>query len=178
MSAVRSLPVLTNEDAKTCGACGGKCCKGMPGILAPEDVGAPDRDVMRARLVEMLSSGRYAIDWWEGDPRRKAERGDDDYLGSVDYVRPAVKGYEGQLEHPSWGGECTFLRPDGCSMSFAERPHNCRELVPSAEWARNGCKLTGDLDKRAYVLMWLPYADLLTDIRDDVRRSTQDKEKA
>jgi Fe-S-cluster containining protein len=175
MSAVRSLPVLTNESAAICGPCGGKCCKGMPGIFSPEDLGAPNRAAMRERITGMLRTGSYAIDWWDGDPRPGKDYDDADYLSSVEFVRPAVKGHEGVLRHPSWGGACTFLGPTGCAHTFENRPSNCRELVPNPKGPKGSCKMPEGLDKQAYVLMWLPYADLLDEIQDDLR-STHEKE--
>lgn len=163
----RHLPVVrdSNEDAKTCTTCGGNCCKAVPGILAPEDVGAPELSVMRERLTSLFATGRYAIDWWEGDPRPTPREG---YLGCVEYVRPAVKGEEGELRDPSWGGPCTFLGPSGCELTFDDRPHNCRALVPR-RGPQEGCELPVGARKVDYVLAWLPYRDLLAEFGEVLR---------
>lgn len=97
--------------SEICGPCGGTCCKQHPGFAAPDDFADIDD------LVACLSSGRWAVDWWE--PQSQGL-----YL-----VRPAVKGHEGQLFHGTWGGECTFLTPGGCELR-RRRPLQCRTLRP------------------------------------------------
>lgn len=160
-----ALPVVPNaEAAAVCRECGGGCCKSMPGIAAPEDFGAPDLDVMRERISAALATGRWAIDWWEGDPT-------DGDLDCVEYIRPAVMMHEGRLRHPSWGGRCTFLGPSGCTLQHDDRPHNCRALVPNPEFKTESCVMPPGLQKQDYAIAWMPYADLLGDMQ--VHRTTQ-----
>lgn len=135
-----------------CAKCGGRCCQRAPGECRPQDFASA------TELAEKLASGRYGIDWWEGDPRTSdAEReqipwpetGD----GKAYFVRPAVTGREGRLFDASWGGKCTFLKSDGCALAPRNRPHGCRTLIPEA----NGeCTYAhGDLEKRLACLEWL-----------------------
>lgn len=147
-----SLPVLNNESVTLCGPCGGACCKSMPGSAMPEDFGAPNRDVMRERISAALASGRWAIDWYEGDPTD----GDAD---SADYMRPATKGKEGRKRDGSWGGACTFHGPMGCALAFEARPWECRMLEPSAG---KTCALS--TGKSHVAIAWMPYADILGDM--------------
>lgn len=74
MSAAFQLPVLNFQAPEICAACGGACCRRAPGIAHPEDFGAPDRADLRRRVEAALASGRWAVDWWEGDPRPAPHR--------------------------------------------------------------------------------------------------------
>lgn len=146
------------QNADVCSACGGACCKAMPGGTHPADWGAPDVDTMRARLAAALDSGRYAIDWWEGDPRG-LEYGEPDHVDQGFYVRPATKGNEGRVYDASWGGECTFLTPTGCSMEHAARPLECRTLEP-----KYPMRCEQHHGKHATAIAWLEYHDMLKEI--------------
>lgn len=171
--ARKALPILEKPfvDATICGPCGGECCRYYPGIASPEDFGAPDVDVMRSRLNEALTSGRWAVDWWEGDPRPYDERGDDgadDYRSSSEFIRPAMKGHEGQLSHAGWSGPCTFFTEGkGCALEHDARPRNCRGLIPmvGASCAEK------DVSKVDYVRAWEPYLDLIASVLSEVRRA-------
>jgi hypothetical protein len=134
-----------------CKACGGRCCQGMPGIAFPEDFGLPATEALKAAFA----SGQWAIDWWEGDPRP-----DQHQYCQVYFVRPAVKGKEGQLRDPSWGGACTFLTISGCSLEPEKRPRQCRELEPDMTFK---CDSHG-YGKREAALAWVPYYDILDSI--------------
>lgn len=90
---------------KICSECGGSCCKSMPGSCYPEDFGV---QMGFSQLDKALLSGKYAIDWWDGDARD-----DKDELCRTYYVRPATKGMKGVLYDPSCGGVCVFLARNG-----------------------------------------------------------------
>lgn len=152
----------TNEKPSICRMCGGKCCKGMPGLTLPVDWGAPDRLVMATKLVDALATGRYAIDWWEGDPA-------DGPLEQCYYVRPAVVGHENQLRHASWGGQCTFLGPRGCSMEFHDRPSECRALKPSP--GDHHCKFEPEYKGKQWAVeQWIEYQPMLETIIDQMEK--------
>ena len=119
------------EKKELCAACGGKCCKGMPGSAFPSDFG----ELLLDALVEKFQSGLWVIDWWEGDPRGKGYRMAQSY-----FVRPAIKGANA-LFHPSWGGECIFLSEDGCTLPSDERPLGCKRLEPGGH---SPCMYHGD----------------------------------
>lgn len=102
------LNVLSSENVLQCRACRGQCCKTLPGATFPSDWG---NDPVAA-VLEGLKSGRYTLDWWEGDVLGGP-------LYRSLYVRPAVKGKEGRIEDPAWGHKpCTFLTSTGCSLPF------------------------------------------------------------
>lgn len=135
------LPILIN--AAVCSACGGECCKRMPGLASPVDF--PDLAVLEAGL----RSGRWTFDQWDGDP---ADCGDD-ALPRVLLPRPAIVGQEAKPHHAPWrGGPCTFHSEAGCEMKHEARPIQCRELVPSMT---RDCR--GGPDKIDLALLWRPF---------------------
>lgn len=136
-----------------CGPCGGACCKQMPGAAMPEDFGAPDRRRMEQMLTDRLASGRWAIDWWEGDPRPGKNDLDRGY-----FVRPATAARRGRIFDPSWGGACTFHGPSGCEI-FADRPSGCRGLRPASDYP-GGCTVMHS-DKVDAAIAWIPYHRIL-----------------
>ena len=109
------------QPTEACALCKGACCKQYPGGADPEDFGKP----LVENLITALESGRWCVDWWEGD----VNEGERD-LSRTLYVRPASKAHEGELEHGLWHGECTFLTETGCSLEFDQRPRGCRMLEP------------------------------------------------
>lgn len=144
------LPIV---DAARCSACGGECCKRMPGSATPADF--PDLD----KLETLVRSGYWTLDCWDGDPAFDEESEGVEWLDRVLYPRPAIKGYGGQAHHAAWGGACVFLSSAGCAMSYEDRPEQCRELVPGPQEA--GCSLDERLSKQAVALMWRPQAAAL-----------------
>ena len=139
------------ENQELCAKCGGKCCKIAPGAAFPKDFGLPG-DPTKLKLA--FESGKWAIDWWEGDARKGKNE-----LGETYFVRPAIKGKEGNLRDPAWGGECTFLTEVGCSLPVDERPLNCKMTEPQPEGV--GCTLHKNKDKRAAAVAWIPFTKLL-----------------
>lgn len=160
-------PVYVN--AKTCAECGGKCCQSMPGSTSPEDWGAPNRVEMTERLTEALASERYAIDWWEGDPRPKSERSGES-LSQADYIRPASVNGRG-MRDPAWGSlfgggnACVFwVKESGCSLFHDARPVECRKLEPksSPDGECDGHEAPGFKHvKHENAVAWIPYHDVI-----------------
>jgi Fe-S-cluster containining protein len=145
-----TLPQKVNfENKELCSKCGGKCCKGMPGICQPEDFGQP----LTEKIAEALVTQKYAIDWWYGDPRDGKDELDRTY-----YIRPATKNSQKMFD-PSWGGECIFLTGAGCTLSHDDRPHSCRMLEPKKDEA---CEYHG-VGKRKEVVQWIPYQKNILD---------------
>lgn len=98
-----SLPVLREEfvTPDLCGPCGGHCCQGYPGAAFPSDFGQNLKEI-ESNLLDALISGRWALDFWEG------YFGENPPVWEAKYVRPSVKGKEGWVLDPTWGGPCTF----------------------------------------------------------------------
>lgn len=156
------LEVITNPEI--CQECGGNCCQHMPGIAFPEDFGK-SRMQMLFYMVEALSTGFWAIDWWDGDPRWN---GDDRFESDLDqayFIRPATVHAKGRLYDPSWGGVCVlWSQKYGCSLKPEKRPRQCRMLkpVPLEMRERNdGCKTAEENDKRSAAIAWIQYHDLI-----------------
>lgn len=127
-----------------CAPCGGKCCETLPGSAFPENFPTPEA------LQAALATGRWAIDWWEGDAREGHSE-----LSRTLYIRPATKGQEGERFDASWGGECTFLGANGCELKPSQRPLECLGLEPSRG---SSCLQRNGRDKRAAAIAWLPRA--------------------
>lgn len=139
---------------KFCADCG-NCCRHYPGGHLPSDFGLDIPAGVRAAL----ESGRYALDWWEGDVDGH------DNLSCVYYLRPSTKGKEGHIFDPSWGGECTFLTASGCSLSREKMPAECKALRPRTT-ADGDCPST--LIKEDVCREWRPYQSLLAMIGNAV----------
>jgi len=131
---------------KACAACGGACCKKLPGSTAPKDWGAPDRKKMTRRLTAALGQ-KYAIDWWEEDADNP----------EMEFVRPSTTEQVGLIRDPSWGGECVFLTGSGCSLPFSKRPYECRMLEPCPP----GCIQHAGEPKLGAAKLWVPYQDVI-----------------
>lgn len=132
-----------------CAACGGKCCRSMPGEAFPEDFEGGSYDAVLAAL----KTGNWAVDWWEGDPREGSYE-----LRRGYYLRPRTIGAHDILD-PSWGGPCVFWMPStGCELEPKDRPRSCRELEPVAG---GGCVIHDGSGKHAAALAWLPFTDVI-----------------
>ena len=129
-----ALPIANNEDLATCRACGGKCCKTLPGAYLPGQLS----DV---ELADGLASGRLVLAWWDGDPRPDRNCLDvdcggtcgrctaEDRLRRAHYVRPRnVNSPPGPFD-PTAQGACTLLGPTGCTLPFERRPAGCQNLL-------------------------------------------------
>lgn len=139
----RHLPVI---NAALCSACGGRCCKSMPGAAMPEDF--TDLQVLEAAI----STGRWTLDWVRGDIVYPYE------LERVLYPRPAIDGHEGVPSHHGYGGQCTFLGAAGCELDYERRPVECRELDPGL------LNCEGTRWKEDFAAAWRPFAAELEDM--------------
>ncbi len=137
------------EKEKVCRACGGACCKRMAGINFPIDFGKMPEEIREA-VKKALLSGDYAIDWWVG----KLEG-----IHSPRFVRPRHKGFP--RVDPSWGGECVFLKEDGCALNAADRPLSCKVLEPDSS---GECINHLKHSKKEAAKAWIPFQDLLREM--------------
>lgn len=162
------------EDLEICAKCGGRCCKNKPGATLPEDFGAPNQKEMQCRIKVALKTGRWTIDWWEGDPRYPnislAKQWDNPkkYLHTARYIRPAEKEKEGRLTDASWGGECTFLTDKGCEI-FDTRPSGCRGVKPVAN---DHCPAIY-ASTQDCAIAWIKYTNLLDIVYSEVRKENK-----
>src|SRR5688572_3980526 len=124
-----ALKLANNENRAACAACGGKCCQRMPGSCYPFDMGETPEQIEKS-LREALASGKYAVDWWDGDPRDGFGWETPGYMDRCLYVRPATMMAGDRVYDASWGGMCVFFEiGKGCSLSFEKRPFGCKDLM-------------------------------------------------
>jgi hypothetical protein len=138
------------DNTEVCTTCGGDCCKSLPGACFPADFGLPGDFT---KLDAAINSGRYCIDWWEGDPRDGKNE-----LVQAYYVRPATRYKVGVKYDGSYGGKCNFLTEQGCELVTSKRPTNCQHVEPVKD---GPCVLHGDNSKHGAAIAWLPYHDKL-----------------
>ncbi|HLF16248.1 MAG TPA: hypothetical protein VI796_02310 [Candidatus Thermoplasmatota archaeon] len=164
-----ALPVLrNNEDPATCRACGGQCCKTLPGAYLPGQLGERE-------LKDGLASGRLVLAWWDGDPRPEMNCFDAECDGSCPrcshpdrlrrayYVRPRnVNSPAGPFDRTSQGA-CTLLGPTGCTLSFQDRPAGCQNLLVNKADPGNCHEyaVTTGSFKHYAALAWVPQQDVL-----------------
>jgi hypothetical protein len=136
-----------------CEKCGGHCCKQLPGCVFPEDCG----DDVEAGLWELLQTGKYTFDYWEG----KFDEDDaDDYTAY--FLRPRTIDEDGDdsIVNGTWGGRCVFHNNDkGCELEFEKRPLNCRMLKPRPRRGAK-CDIEGD-PKGDAIHAWKPYNEMI-----------------
>ena len=139
------------QPTKQCEECKGVCCKGSPCEAFPEDFGSSEAEVIEG-VKRAIRTRRWCLDWWEGDVKNP---GNYDGRTRCLYVRPCVKGHEGEISHASWGGECTFLGDDGCALPFDRRPRGGRMLKPRAD--EDGRCVSGCGSKAGSAEAWYDY---------------------
>jgi hypothetical protein len=162
------LPVIHQrdgcQDAAQCRACGGRCCQTAPGIAAPQDFGP--RETLVATIASYLRTGFWCIDCWEGDIDDRKE------LSQILWVRPASLDRKGKLTDFAWAHltPCALWTQEcGCSLSFENRPHQCRHLQPAApnEKGERDCQGQG---KEEYARQWRPFQREVEAALEMVRR--------
>ncbi len=149
------------QNETICKKCKGDCCKRAPGIASPTQFDIPNRE----KLHKALSSGKWSIDWWEGDPRKNK-----DELTKAYFIRPATKENGKGLFDPSWGGECVFLTKTGCTLAYKDRPIVCQKLKPQED---HDCKTPKKYTKNRMAISWLPYNKLIVEISDKVLKEIE-----
>ena len=118
-----------------CRACGGRCCKQLPGSAAPEDFGSTKEERVR-NVTSALASGDWQLDRWEGEGELpESER----VVSDPYWIRPrALDGNTGVFSY-TWGGQCVKLTTKGCSLPPRKRPFECRMLEPKSRSAGPSC---------------------------------------
>lgn len=150
------MPKKHYQPIEYCGTtCLGLCCKSMPGNVTPKDI----QNLFPAKTLEesvilALESGKFAIDWHEGDH-------------PLYYIRPATKeaykfglrANEWLIYNGSWGGACIFLETKGCTLSYEQRPENCKAVKPSSH--PGGCHMPYSQNPKVlYARVWRRHIDL------------------
>lgn len=115
----------------------------MPGAYHPDDFGNDPK-----RIEAAIRGARVAVDWWEPDARAPL----------LYYLRQRIRGVE-ETFHAGWRGECVLWSKDsGCALSFADRPAQCRALVPGPA---QHCTIPKRFEKLAIARAWRPHQALL-----------------
>lgn len=151
--------ILDVPAAPMCATCG-KCCRRMPGQFLPDDLGQTVEE-RQDKALQLLKSGDYSIDWYEGDPRLFSQKLGDDLRDRVYYLRPSTKRAHGIIFDPSWGGECVLLGSNGCTLKREDRPTICKALVPSEK----GCN---GMSKQECALLWLDDSEWLGQLGEEL----------
>lgn len=151
-------------DHDICAECGGKCCKHGSCLAHPNDFGDTHEQVIK-NLRSALESGMWIVDYWEGQCPSLPE-GAEGF-----FIRPRMiedldlhPERESNWCVPSWGGECLFLTPEGCSLDDSTRPLGGRSLVPKIDslciqtmkWKEDD---RSENEKPTFALAWLPYEE-------------------
>jgi Fe-S-cluster containining protein len=160
------------DNPELCKACGGKCCKNLPGFFFPEQLGK-NEDEIRSQLLEMFKTGNYSIDAWEGDPRPEFENVDidspkwDQRFTRVDIIRPRGKGKP--IFHFPWfeSVECVFLTENGCSLESDTRPMECQLVEPRKEKCISHNRI-GRHGKHEAALLWVPYQNVIKQVIEEL----------
>ncbi len=110
------LPIILNNEAPNiCTPCGGKCCKNFPGMFHPKQFGYNWEEI-EPQLRTLLEQKRIQLDYWEGDSK-------------VYFPLPTIKGEEWRgIFNPTWGGPCSWLGEQECTVKFEKRPWGCQFL--------------------------------------------------
>ncbi|MDH3545370.1 MAG: hypothetical protein OEM65_09615 [Desulfuromonadales bacterium] len=104
------LETRDSLDLPLCRACGGRCCKGSPGVWVDPE-----------RFFAIFFSGQYLT----LEQLRERLPG----LGLVLWEKSGVP-----IPAPrSLASGCSFLKVDGCRFPVAERPCQCLALIPNKE---------------------------------------------
>jgi len=144
------MTIRRYKPTEMCEVCGSKCCKEIPGTLYPEQV----RPLSATTIAEMLRTGQWSIDCWEGDVIP------DGGLGHVKYLRPATMTGRNTHFDRSWGGVCVFLGHNSCKLPWDNRPLGCQMLKPGP--APGMCCIPGvEEPKKHGALAWRPHQALL-----------------
>jgi len=159
------------ENKEICSKCGGQCCQHGAGGTYPEDFGSTDKEIISA-VRAAIDSGKYCLDWWEGDPRfdkPNSEATEEELktrLSRAYFVRPRHTNAADRARDPSWGGVCVFWSIRGCALPHEKRPAVCRALEPKIGFPK-ACESHTEYEgksmfnKRVACLKWLPYNYLL-----------------
>jgi Fe-S-cluster containining protein len=112
---MRKLP--NNENKDCCSKCKNCCCSFYPGAWAPGQLTLQQIEELihqkKASFWVYYSESNYA--WLR--PRNVPE---EEYT-IVTFGKP---------------GKCVFLKEDGCSLPFEDRPYECQSVVPDKD---NSC---------------------------------------
>ena len=143
------------EKPCVCKECGGACCNRAPCHYGPDDI----KDLSYEGLKKLLKEKQYiSVLRFPGCVCESCLR-TVDYCGMYYYIlRTRTRGTNiaAIATRIDKDDKCMLLTPEGCKISFDERPMGARMLIPDAE---KKCKHLYDLDDCIHD--WQDYQDVL-----------------
>ena len=142
-----------NFNYNMCKSCGGKCCTKFSGSYIPSDFKEP---ITVDFIINLLLSGKYAIDDWIGDAKELNKYANTYYIRPRHVDEAAVIG--------SRGGICVnWTKDNGCSLSEEDRPFQCRMLEPILEDGEHVCSIPKEAksSKQDCAATWYDYQNLI-----------------
>jgi Fe-S-cluster containining protein len=143
-----------NEDKEICKKCGGECCKNMGCFVFPEELPPITISIIRQKILT-----GFCFDCWEGEL---------DNVSSPLFIRARNKNAPDKIFDASWGGECVFLGPNGCSLSWDRRPSSGRALIPNKNKPGECKSIKGYGKKDECCRAWLPYQSILRQVKSEL----------
>ena len=143
------MEILNNEDFEKCSACGGKCCKNIPGAYHPSDF-KPEQ-LTKEGIIDLIKNHKVTIDCY-----------DDGIIHP--FLRPRIN-MDKCYGFWSFGGVCLHLTPAGCDLSFEDRPFECRSLDP------HKCGPNPDSSKKDASDVWEDYAYIIRSVINEMNLS-------
>lgn len=149
---------------EVCSLCKGECCKKSGCHISPDDL----KDINIDIINELLNTGMVLIDWWVGYENKVLDL----YLDKAYYLKIAHIGSK-EISN-GIGGQCVLLTDTGCPLKFKYRPKgarrlNCYKIRHTMEQHRQlfGDKAVDNYSIEQCLGEWLPYQDLLEQIKND-----------
>lgn len=130
------------ENPEVCKECGGACCQRAPCHWSPKDIS----DLTYKALKKMLKKKKYISVYrfpssiCESCLKEVKHEGDYYYILRTRTQKTGIAAIA--TEMPS-DDQCMLLKPDGCKISFKERPMGARLLIPEKD---RKCRHLYDLD--------------------------------
>lgn len=130
-----------NEDSKICKACGGKCCLKAPCHWSPEDFETHSYKGLKKIIKEKgyISIFRFPSNWCNSSFRELEVDGPYFYILRM---RTVGRNIATSSENFEEGDHCRLLTPEGCKLSYNERPMGARLLIPG----KNNCNQMYGID--------------------------------
>ena len=100
--------INNNENRSMCSICTNVCCTQLPGGYSPNQISLSEQERL---LRKELAEWDYWLTWNENEER----------FITWYYLRPAKK---------PGSSTCIYHTNTGCSLSWEQRPYECKALVP------------------------------------------------
>lgn len=130
------------EKPEVCKECGGSCCKRAPCHWSPDDI----EDLSYEGLKKLLKEKQYiSVLRFPGCVCESCLR-TINHSGAYFYIlrtRTRGTGIAAVATRMKKDDQCMLLNPDGCKISFKERPMGARLLIPEKD---KRCRHLYDLD--------------------------------